>query len=460
MRGIRHLAEAQGLPDDRVSTVGRVAAIRRHGGTTFIDIQDEASSLQCQIRVDVVGEEKYRFFREYVERGDFVGVYGGMFHTRMGELTLQIEEFTILAKALYDIPRSWFGVKNVETRYRQRYLDLLLNPGVRELFVTRSRIIGEVREFFISRGFLEVETPIIQESYGGASARPFTTHVNSLDETRYLQISPELYLKRLVVGGLNRVFTVTKNFRNEEIDVTHNPEFTMLEAYEAYADYNDVMALTEELFTTLASETWGSLRGEYDGEEMNLDPPWRRMTMYEALDELAGLSVKEMSDGEIQNTLRESDPDNYHSLMSKGVYNRGLFVAQLFDRSCQHRLIQPTFITDYPKETVPLSKLHRRDPDLIERFELFISGMEMANAYTELNDPALQELLFQEETERGRKGDAEVHPNDADYVEALRYGMPPTGGLGVGIDRLVMLLTGQTSIKEVILFPMMRRINR
>ena len=442
-----------------VSTVGRVLAIRRHGRTTFIDVHDDASRLQCQIRVDVVGEEGYDFLRRYVERGDFVGVLGEMFYTRMDELTLKVEDLKILSKVLYDIPRAWYGLKRVETRYRQRHLDLLLNPEVRDIFVARSRIIGRMRDFFRERGFLEVETPLIQEFYGGATARPFTTHVNCLDEDRYLQISPELYLKRLVVGGLNRVFTVSKNFRNEEIDATHNPEFTTLEAYEAYADYNDVMRLTEDLFTNVASDVWGSLRGEYDGVELDFSPPWRRMTMYGALDELADLDVKEMSDEEIQSTLRRNDPHNYQRLISRGGYNRGLFVAQLFDHFCQNQLVQPTLVTDYPKETVPLSKAHREDPDLIERFELFVCGMEVANAYTELNDPLLQERLFLEEAERGR-GEAEAHLYDEGYVEALRYGMPPTGGLGVGLDRVVMLLTGQTSIKEVILFPMMRRINK
>jgi lysyl-tRNA synthetase class 2 len=458
VKEIRKLASARDLPKDEVSTVGQVMAVRRHGKTTFIDVHDEDARLQCQIRLDVVGSERYDFFRRYVERGDFLGASGGLFHTRMGELTLQVGSYTILAKALYDLPRAWFGLKDVETRYRQRYLDLLLNPEVRELFTTRSKIVNGIREFLTRRGFLEVETPLIQEHYGGAAARPFTTHVNDLDETRFLQISPELHLKRLIVGGFNRVFTVSKNFRNEEIDATHNPEFTMMEAYQAYADYNDVMGLTEGLFTALASEVWGSLKGEYDGVEVDLTPPWRRLTMYDALREYAGLDVVGMSDEDIRGALRESDPENYERLSARGC-GRGLFIAQLFDLLCQDELAQPTFVIDYPRETVPLCKIHRGDPDLIERFELFVAGMEMANAYTELNDPILQERLFLDE-ERAGKGDEKAHPIDADFVEAMRYGMPPTGGLGVGIDRLVMLLTGQTSIKEVILFPMMRRLDQ
>ncbi len=457
---IRESAEEHRLPEDDVSTAGRVTAIRRHGGTCFLDLLDDGSRLQCQVRLDLVGGEGYGFFGRYVERGDFLGVSGRIFYTRMGELTLQVEALTLLSKALYDLPGEWFGLRDVETRYRQRHLDLLLNPGVRETFIARSRVISGVRGFFSERGFLEVETPLIQEAYGGATAKPFTTHVNALGETRYLQISPELYLKRLIVGGFDRVFTVSKNFRNEEIDSTHNPEFTMLEAYQAYADYNDIMGLTEELFTTLAAENWGSLRTEYGGETLDMTSPWRRLTMHEALRELAGLDVSKMNDEEVMEALRASDPENFGRLISRGIYSRGLLIAQLFERLCQGRLTQPTFVTDHPRETAPLCKRHREDPELVERFELFVCGMEMANAYTELNDPVLQERLFEEERERVGNIGGEAHPQDEGFLEALRYGMPPTGGLGVGIDRLVMLLTGNTSIKEVILFPMMRRTTR
>jgi len=448
------------LPDGEVSTVGRVMAIRSHGGMTFIDLLDDGSKLQCQLRMDLLGRQRYDFFSIYVERGDFIGVAGRLFYTKMGELTLEARRFELLSKALYDLPGQWYGLKDVETRYRKRYLDLLMNGGVREVFKTRSSVAAGIREFLSGRGFLEVETPLIQEYYGGATARPFTTHVNYIDETRYLQISPELYLKRLVIGGYNRVYTISRNFRNEEIDVTHNPEFTTMEAYQAYADYNDIMELTEDMFASVAEKTLGTLRFEYDGLEIDLNPPWRRTTMYEALGELAGLQVTDMDDDEMAGTLKKADPDNYSKLMARAGYNRGLFIAQLFDHFCQGRLKQPTFVIDYPRETVPLCKPHRLRPELIERFELFISGMEMANAYTELNDPLLQHELFLEEAKRGGGGDPEAHPYDADFVEALRYGMPPSGGLGVGIDRLVMLLTGKTSIKEVILFPMMRRLTR
>ena len=428
-------------------------AIRRHGRTCFLDLVDDGRRLQCQVRVDIVGGEAYDFFRRFVERGDFVGVRGGMFYTRMGELTLQVEGLSLLSKALYDIPREWYGLRDVEARYRQRHLDLIMNGGVRELFAARSRIVSGMRRFLDGRGFLEVETPLIQESYGGASARPFTTYVNGLCETRYLQISPELYLKRLVIGGFNRVYTISKNFRNEEIDSTHNPEFTMMEAYQAYSDYNDMMELAEALISGLAAELRGSTRVEYAGRELDLGRPWRRVTMHEALRQIAGMDVQAMGDDEIAEALRGVDPESHGRLMRGSGYSRGLFTARLFDSLCQRRLLQPTFVTDYPGETSPLCKPHRGDPALIERFELFIAGMELANAYTELNDPDLQESLL-EEAVRGTY----AHPRDEGYVEALRHGMPPTGGIGIGVDRLVMLLTGSASIKEVILFPMMRRL--
>jgi lysyl-tRNA synthetase class 2 len=429
-------------------------AIREHGRTSFLDLVDEGRRLQCQVRVDIVGGDAYDFFRRFVERGDFVGVRGVMFNTRMGELTLQVEGFTLLSKALYDIPGEWYGLRDVEARYRQRHLDLIMNGDVRERFVARARLVSGMRRFLDGRGFLEVETPLIQESYGGASARPFTTYVNGLGETRYLQISPELYLKRLVIGGFNRVYTIYKNFRNEEIDSIHNPEFTMIEAYQAYADYNDMMELAESLITSLASELRGSSTVEYAGEEIDLGRPWRRITMHEALRQIAGMDVQAMGDDEIMEALRAADPDSHDRLLRGSGYSRGLFTARLFDSLCQRRLFQPAFVTDYPRETSPLCKSHRGDPTLIERFELFIAGMELANAYTELNDPALQETLLEEAERRG----PDAHPRDEGYTEALRHGMPPTGGIGIGVDRLVMLLTGSTSIKEVLLFPMMRKV--
>jgi len=458
VEAIRKMVEETGIAEGEQTTVGRVNAIREHGKAVFMDIVDGESKIQLHFRYDVVGEESWNFFRNYIERGDFIGVKGTIFRTRRGELSIEVKDYTLLSKALYEPPVEWFGLKDVETRYRQRYLDLLLNGEVREIFRRRTRIIKKVREFLDDRDFLEVDTPVIQEFYGGATARPFTTHVNYLDENRYMQISPELYLKRLVVGGLNRVYTVCKNFRNEEIDVTHNPEFSMMECYQAYADYSDMMDLTEDLFVYVAEDQWGGLKGKWQGEEIDLTPPWRRLSMYDALKEYADLDVECMSDDEIKNALAEVDRQNYDKMIIRGGYVRGLFIAQLFDHYCQDKLVQPTFITDYPRETVPLCKLHREKPGIIERFELFICGTELGNAYTELNDPILQAELFEEEMKRAEMGADEVHPNDTDFIEAMRNGMPPTGGLGVGIDRMVMLMTDNLSIKEVILFPMMRRL--
>ena len=446
--------ESSGLPEEPIATAGRIYAIRPHGGTTFLDIKDDGNKIQCQLRRDKLGLSPYNHFKEYVERGDIIGVSGPLFYTKRGELTLQTEKAAMLCKVLYDLPRTWFGLKDVETRYRQRHFDLLLNEEVRTLFITRSKIISTIRGYFDRNGFLEVETPVIQPSYGGANAKAFRTHINALDENWYLQISPELYLKRLVIGGYNKVYTICKNFRNESIDVRHNPEFSMLEAYQAYADYTDMMKLIEDLISTTASKILESPKIDLNGTEIDLTPPWQVMTMYEALDRLAGLKIKQMDDTEIQSILHQAD------LEVPGGYNRGLAIAKVFEHYCEDHLTQPTFITDYPKETVPLCKTHRSAPELIERFELYIYRMEMANAYTELNDPIIQEQLFKQEAERRDLGDEQAHPYDADFVEALRYGMPPTGGLGIGIDRLVMILTGEASIKEVILFPMMKTGNR
>lgn len=445
--------QKNGVIDGEISTAGRIYALRPHGKTTFLDVKDNACRLQCQLRVDVLGHDRYDHFKRYIEKGDIIGVSGTLFYTRRGELTLQIKNFTILCKVLYDIPRTWFGLRNVETRYRQRYFDLLLNENIRNIFIMRSEILSATRDFFDQEGFLEVETPIIQPSYGGASARPFMTHINTIDEMWYLQISPELYLKRLIIGGLNRVYTICKNFRNESIDVQHNPEFTMLEAYQSYADYTDMLKLTENLIVELALETSSSLKIKCGINEIDLTPPWQIFTMYEAIKKFCGFDVKQMSNEEIQAILQRIN------LPIPGGYNRGLAIAQIFEYYCEEHLIQPTFIVDYPKETVPLCKIHRDDPNLIERFELYINRMELANAYSELNDPILQENLFEEELARRNLGDEKAHPYDEDFLEALRFGMPPTGGLGIGVDRLVMILTGNTSIKEVILFPMMKSVN-
>ncbi|ABW02014.1 lysine--tRNA ligase [Caldivirga maquilingensis] len=453
---IRELAKKYPISHDPflkgIRTVGRVANVRRHGKASFVDIFDEGERLQLYLRVNELGD-RFEEFHRYVDRGDVIGVEGDLFYTLKGELTLLVHDYALLAKALLE-PPDW-SKYTTEWRYTHRYLDFLYNSEARRIIQTRFRIIQAIREFLNSMGFMEVETPILQPVYGGALAKPFKTHVNALDEDWYLRISLELYLKRFIIGGFNKVYEIGKVFRNEDIDVYHNPEFTMLELYWAYADYNDIMRLTEDLIHQVAVKVTGKDMVEYPiGEgkvEVKLTTPFRRLTMYEALSNELGKNVESMSDDELRRLMNEN------GLVPRGgQYVRGLMIEKLFDKLVAPKLIQPTFITDYPQETTPLCKPHRSKPGLIERFELYIAGMELANAYTELNDPQLQHKFFEEEAERFKGGDEEAHPYDYDFVLALSYGMPPTGGLGIGIDRLVMVLTGQYSIKEVIPFPMVK----
>lgn len=447
--------ETHKLPiGESVSIAGRVFSIRTHGKAAFMDLFGEDKNIQLYFKQDNVGKEGFEFFKENVRRGDFIGIEGSIFKTRTGEQTVNVQNFQIICKALNQLPDSWNGIRDVEYRYRNRHLDLLLNPTVRTRFEQRSMIVKEIRSYLDKNGFLEVETPIIQPTYGGANARPFLTHINALNEERYLQISPELYLKRLTIGGLDRIFSICRNFRNEDVDTTHNPEFTMMELYWAYADYTDVMQITEELIGHVALTVFEDYEFDFRGKRINFEPAWKKITMYDALEEYADLRVDEMIDEEIKDVLVEN------GIEMQDNYNRGLAIAELFDLFVQPKLIQPTFVTDYPKETTPLCKLHRENPELIERFELFVAGMELANAYTELNDPQLQESFFLEQLKMREQGDEEAHLFDEEFLESLKYGMPPTGGLGIGIDRLVMILTGAESIKEVILFPMLRRVNK
>ncbi|MGC9071829.1 MAG: lysine--tRNA ligase [Acidilobus sp.] len=434
-----------------VSTAGRVANVRRHGKASFVDIFDEGERLQLYLRVNELGD-RYNDFLYFVGRGDVIGVTGDLFYTMKGELSLLVKDYQLLAKALIE-PPDWTKLTS-EFRYAHRYVDFLYNGQARRIMEIRFSAIREIRQYLYSRGFVEVETPVLQPVYGGALAKPFMTHVNALGEDWYLRISLELYLKRFIVGGFNRVFEIGKVFRNEDIDVTHNPEFTMLELYWAYADYNDVMDLTEDMIRTVTKNVLGSTEIRYpmpDGTtvEIDLGPRFRRVTMYDALSEALGKNVERVSDEGLKAEL-----DKLGLVPRGGVYSRGLMIEKLFDKLVSPKLSQPTFILDYPIETTPLCKPHRTKPGLVERFELYIAGMELANAYTELNDPVLQDQLFREEQEMRERGDLEAHPYDVDFVRALSYGMPPTGGLGIGIDRLVMLLSGVNSIKEVLPFPM------
>lgn len=435
----------------QVQVVGRLMAIRDMGKSTFCHIADGSGRLQIYLRQNDLGEETYSLFHKIMEVGDFIQVEGHLFRTRTGEITVHASAWRPLAKALLPLPDKWHGLRDVETRYRQRYLDLLSNPEVREIFIRRTRLITAIRRFFDGQGFLEVETPILQPLYGGAAARPFITYHNALDRTLYLRIADELYLKRLIVGGFDRVYEIGHNFRNEGISTRHNPEFTVLEAYQAYADYYDVMRLVEHLYVSIAQEVMGSLTITYQGNTIDLTPPWRRITMREAILEHSGIDILDYADYE----------SLWAAIGAKGIAlppqrNWGKLVEKLFEECVEPTLIQPTFILDYPIEISPLAKKKPEDPRLVERFEFFIGAMECGNAFTELNDPLDQRERFIAQGRASQAGDEEAHPMDEDFLTAMEHGMPPTGGLGIGIDRLVMLFTDQSSIREVILFPQLR----
>ncbi|ARM75772.1 lysine--tRNA ligase [Acidianus manzaensis] len=432
-----------------ISTAGRVANIRRHGKASFVDIFDEGEKLQLYLRINELGD-KYEEFFHYIGRGDIIGVKGDLFYTTKGELTLLVKEYELLSKALIE-PPDWTKL-STEFRYAHRYVDFLYNSNARRNMELRFKIITEIRNFLNSKGFIEVETPILQPVYGGALARPFKSKVNYLDEEWYLRISLELYLKRYIVGGFDKVYEIGKVFRNEDIDVTHNPEFTLMELYWAYADYNDIMELTETMIREVAKKTLNSTTIKYRIGEKDYDidlSQFKKITMLDSLSEALGKNIDSFTDDQLKDLM------NKYGLIPRGnLYIRGLMIEKLFDKLVTPNLIQPTFVTDYPIETTPLCKPHRSKEGLVERFELYVTGVELANAYTELNDPILQDKLFREEQEMMKRGDQEAHPYDKDFIRALSYGMPPTGGLGIGIDRLVMLLTNNQSIKEVIPFPM------
>lgn len=434
-----------------VAVVGRLMSIRTMGRSTFAHIADGSGRLQIYLRQDIVGPEAYELFDKLFDLGDFISAQGRLFRTRTGEVTVEVKSFTMLAKALLPLPEKWHGLKDVETRYRQRYLDLLTSEQVRNIFVTRTRMVSAIRRFLDERGFLEVETPILQPIYGGAAAKPFTTYHNALNRTLYLRIADELYLKRLIIGGFDRVYEIGHNFRNEGISTQHNPEFTVIEIYQAYADYYDIMRLVEELYANVAQAVLGSLVLTYQGAQIDLSPPWRRITMREAILEACGIDIETYVD---------------HASLMRAIEERGLvinrqptwgkLVDELFSEYVQDKLIQPTFVLDYPIEISPLAKRKPGAPHLVERFEYFIGGLECGNAFTELNDPLDQRERFAAQRQAAAAGDEEAHPMDEDFLTAMEHGMPPTGGLGFGIDRMAMLFTDQSSIREVILFPQLR----
>jgi lysyl-tRNA synthetase class 2 len=435
---------------EAVALAGRVLSLRGHGKASFAHIKDQTGRIQIYVRQDTVGESAYALFRR-IDVGDFLGVRGRLFRTKTGELTIQVDTLTLLAKALRPLPDKWHGLSDVEVRYRQRYVDLIANPSVAEVFRRRARIIAEIRRFFDERGFLEVETPMMQPIPGGAAARPFVTHHNALDLSLYLRIAPELHLKRCVVGGLERVYEINRNFRNEGLSTQHNPEFTMLEFYQAYADYRDLMALTEELLPRIVRTVCGGDRVTYQGREISFAPPWPRLTLEEALVKMGRLTQDEVRSEE---GLRKAADAS--GIAIRPGWGWAKLLVELFEARVEAQLVQPTFITDFPAELSPLAKARADDPRYVQRFELYVAGLEVANAYTELNDPREQRRRLEAQAKARAAGDEEAHHMDEDFVRALEYGLPPTAGEGIGIDRLVMLLTDSPSIRDVILFPLLR----
>jgi lysyl-tRNA synthetase class 2 len=438
------------LEGQAVRVAGRVMSRRGQGKVTFIHLQDVSGKIQGFFRFDDLGEAAYTRLKQ-VDVGDILGMEGTIFRTRTGEISVHVTAFEVLAKALRPLPEKWHGLKDVETRYRRRYVDLIVNPEVRDTFVARTKIVKAMRTLLDDRGFLEVETPMMQAIPGGAAARPFVTHHNALDIDLYLRIAPELYLKRLIVGGLEKVYEINRNFRNEGISTKHNPEFTMLEVYEAYANYEDMMRLSEALFAAAALATRGTLQLSYGGQAIDLTPPWTRISMFDALREYGNVDTSKLYDFESVKTLCRAMGIHVDARATLST-----LVNNLFEEFVEPNIVQPTFITDHPTAISPLAKRRRDNPEITERFEIFIAGREMGNAFSELNDPIDQRGRFEDQVRSKAAGDEEAHPMDEDYLRALEYGMPPTGGLGIGIDRLVMLLTDSASIRDVILFPQLK----
>ena len=437
-------------------TAGRILAIRSFGKANFLVISDGERRIQVYVRKDSLGERDFAAFK-LLDFGDFVGVAGHLFRTRTNELTIWASELTFLAKCFIPLPEKWHGLQDVETRYRQRYLDLIVNPESRRVFDVRSRVLASIRAFLNARGYLEVETPMMQPIAGGALARPFMTHHNALDMRLYLRIAPELYLKRLVVGGIERVYEINRNFRNEGISTQHNPEFTMLEFYQAYSEYRELMDLTEAMISTVARETIGTEHVRFGEHEISVAPPYRRISLREGAREAASARVgAAVADADLRSRETAAALARKLGLEIQPSWGAGKLATEIFERLNEDRLIQPTFVYDFPTEVSPLSKQRADDPETVERFELYIAGFEVANAFSELNDPAEQRRRFEAQLRDRAAGDQEAHAMDEDYIRALEFGLPPTAGEGVGIDRLVMLLTDSASIRDVILFPLMR----
>ncbi len=450
----RDFADIQEIPDEteKIRIAGRIMTKRDHGKSSFAHLQDSEGRIQIYVRRDNVGAAPYKTYRRF-DTGDIVGAEGTVFRTRTGELTLLVDSIELLSKSIRPLPEKWHGLQDKQTRYRQRYADLIMNPEVKDVFLKRTRIVQAIRDMLNAQNFIEVETPVLQPIYGGANARPFTTYHNTLEQSLYLRIANELYLKRLIVGGFDRVYEFSRDFRNEGMDRDHNPEFTMLELYQAYADYIQIMELTETLIADTAKIIHGTTKIQYQEHELDLTPPWRRLSMVDAVREYSSIDPTALSADELYKAAIDAGVD------LAGDETKGKIIAELFDTFAESKLIQPTFITDYPIEVSPFAKKKPEDPAFVERFELFICGMEFVNAFSELNDPIDQRQRFLEQAHNLEAGDDEAFMVDEDYLRALEYGMPPTGGLGIGIDRLTMLLTNQYAIRDVILFPQMRPEN-
>ena len=437
-----------------VTVAGRIIAKRIMGKASFCTIQDSDEKIQSYVSINDLGEESYKAFKTF-DIGDIIGITGFVFKTRTEEISVHAKEVTLLTKSLRPLPEKFHGLKDMDLRYRQRYVDLIMNPEVKETFILRSKILKEIRKFMDEQGYMEVETPMLTTVATGDAARPFITHHNTLDLQMYLRIAPELNLKRLIVGGFDKVFEIGKNFRNEGMDIKHNPEFTNMEFYSAYEDYNDMMNIAEQLISTVAKNTLGTTNITYQGQEINLAPGWKRITMIDAIKEVTGIDFNTINTDEEAQALAKEKGVEYEEIKN----TRGHIINEFFETFVEETLIQPTFIMDYPVELSPLTKRKKEDSRLVERFELFIGGREYGNAYSELNDPIDQYERFLKQVEAKEKGDEEAGGMDEDFVNALEIGLPPTGGMGIGLDRLIMLLTDSASIRDVLFFPTMKPLN-
>ncbi len=449
-KSITILNEFESLENQEVVIAGRIMTKRVMGRASFAHILDSEGQIQIFVQINELGKEAYEDFKA-MDIGDIIGVKGDVFKTKKGEISVRAKEITLLSKSLQPLPEKWHGLKDTDLRYRQRHVDLIVNPDVKKTFIIRSKVIQQIRNYLDARGFIEVDTPILHNTAGGAAARPFITHHNTLDMDMYLRIATELHLKRLIIGGFDKVYEMGRIFRNEGMSIKHNPEFTSIELYQAYADYEDMMDLTEDMIATVAKEVLGTTQIEYQGQPVDLTPPWKRMTMIDAVKEYTGIDFDSFTeDEEAARALKEIGID----IDEPVTWGKALNIA--FEERVEDKLIQPTFIINYPIEISPLAKRMNEDPRLTYRFELFITGRELANAFSELNDPIDQKERFMEQAKQRAAGDEEAHMMDEDFVNALEIGMPPTGGLGIGIDRLIMLLTDSYSIRDVILFPTMK----